>query len=83
MELPEYRLVLENLIHHFGDKGWIGIMELSEFERADYRTVRARYGIPANVKGIDIAVLAHRKCELAMKKAAHGSASSANGKRKK
>lgn len=66
-EYPEYRLVLENLRHEFGNRNFITVSELARFDGCCARTVVKRYGIKKEAGGIDIAILAHRKCELANK----------------
>lgn len=66
MEYAEYRIVIEALTRHFG-KAWITIAELAEYEGCDPRTAKKRYAISKGVGGIDITVLAHRKCALAHK----------------
>lgn len=65
-EYEEYRLVLEALNEHF-HKGWLTLNEIAEYDGCDYRTVRTRYGLSKGVSGIDISVLAYRKCQLARK----------------
>lgn len=65
-EYPEYRFVLEQLNARFGGKGWITLEEIADYDGCCVRTARSRYSIlDKSVKGIDVAVLAHRKCELA------------------
>lgn len=63
-EHKAYRLVLENLYQHFGH-GFITVAEIAKYEGCDPRTVRKRYDISKKVNGIDIAILATKKCELA------------------
>ena len=41
------------------------VKEISEYDGCDPRTVRKRYGIQKGVNGLDIAILAKKKCELA------------------
>lgn len=64
-EFPEYRLVLEHLIELYGSNAWVTVTQLAEVERCDPRTIRKRYSITKGVNGIDIAILAARKCRLA------------------
>lgn len=65
-EYPEYRETLEHLLNVFGREAiWVTSAELGRVEHADPRTVNRRYGIPSDVKGISITVLATRMCELA------------------
>ena len=66
MEYAEYRLVYQSLKEHFG-KGWLSVIEIAEYDGCDPRTAKKRYSIPKGAKGIDIAVLAKRKCALAHK----------------
>lgn len=64
-EFQDYRDVLYTLRETFGQNTtWVRIGELAKAERADYRTIRRRYGIPAAAKGIDITILAKRKCAM-------------------
>lgn len=64
MEFDEYRYVLAELKEAFGDRAWIKTAELARYEGCDKRTVKARYGIPKGVEGIDRTILARRKCML-------------------
>ena len=64
LELPGYRDVLASLNEHFGAAQWITLTQLAEYDRADPRTVRKRYGIPRGVHGINKNILARRICEL-------------------
>ena len=64
-EYDEYRFVLADLKERFEDRSFIGCSELAKAEGCDVRTVKRRYGIPYGQRGIDRAVLARRKCELA------------------
>lgn len=64
-EYAEYRTVIAYLREIYGDKCWITCAELSKHDGPDVRTIKKLYRIPPGVNGIDIAVLAHRKCELA------------------
>lgn len=64
-ELPGYRDVLADLTEHFGLGAWITITQLATYDKADPRTVRKRYGLPKDAKGINKALLARRICELA------------------
>lgn len=66
MEYAEYRFVYQSLHEHFG-KGWITVKELAAYDGCDPRTAKSRYSIGNGAKGIDIAVLAKRKCALAHK----------------
>lgn len=63
-EYEEFRFVLADLKETFPNT-WITLGELAAAEGKDPRTIRKRYGIPAGVNGIDRAVLARRKCQLA------------------
>lgn len=63
-EYAEYRLVYESLYNHF-KKGWLTFKEVAEYDHCDKRTVYKRYGLSKGAGGVDIAVLAHRKCEKA------------------
>ena len=63
MEYGEYRFVLEQLRKYFGKKNWLTLAEIAEYDGCCPRTAKARYRITAG--GMDIAVLAYRKCELA------------------
>jgi len=65
MELPGYREVYADLTEHFGQGAWITITQLAEYDSCDKRTVRKRYGIPKNEKGINKALLCRRICEKA------------------
>ena len=65
MEYPEYRDVLEQLNLVFGPKNWISTAEVAEYDGCCVRTIKKRYGIRKGVGGIDKAVLARKKCELA------------------
>lgn len=64
-EQAEYRPVLETLNKAFGGKTWLTLQELAQHECCDVRTIRSRYRIPARAGGIDITVLALRRCERA------------------
>lgn len=64
-EYAEYRDVMQELIEIFGQKTFITSAELARAEGCDPRTVNKRYGIPKEAKGIDRAVLARRKCQMA------------------
>lgn len=63
-EYAEYRLVYEMLYKHF-QKGWVTLKEVAEYDQCDPRTVRERYGLKKGAGGIDVAVLAQRKCARA------------------
>lgn len=60
----EYRYVLEGLREIYGQTDWIKCSDLARRE-GDVDTVHSRYGIPKGVNGIDIHILARRKCHLA------------------
>lgn len=62
-EYKEYRFVLEQLRERFGDKNWLALHEIAEYDGCCARTAKKRYGITG--VGMDITVLAARKCELA------------------
>ena len=64
-EYKAYRLVLENLYEQFNGKGFVTVQEIAKYDGCDPRTVRSRYGIGRGVQGLDISILAQRKCELA------------------
>ena len=53
------------MYEQFNGKGRVTVAEIARYDGCDPRTVRARYGIRKGVGGLDIAILAHKKCELA------------------
>ena len=61
----EYYDVMEELIQIFGNKTFITFAELGRAEGCDPRTAAKRYGAPPGAKGIDRAILARRKCDMA------------------
>lgn len=65
MEFKGYRDVLADLTEHFGTGAWITITQLAAYDHADPRTVRKRYGLPKNAKGVNRCILARRICEMA------------------
>ena len=67
-EHEHYRDVLEELCEVFGaDRTFISSVELAKAEGCCVRTVNSRYGIPSGAGGIDRAILAKRKCQMAGK----------------
>ena len=64
-EYAEYRDVLADLIKTFGDKAWITIEDLKQYDNSCTRTLKKRYGIPKGINGINRSVLARRICQLA------------------
>lgn len=61
----EYRCVLAGLRETYGyGTDWIKCSQLAKRE-GNVDTVKKRYGIPQGVNGIDIYILARRKCHLA------------------
>ena len=64
-EYDEYRDVLQELIDVFGEKTFITSAELARAEGCEVSTVNKRYGIPKGQNGIDRAILARRKCQMA------------------
>lgn len=64
-EPPGYRDVLADLSEQFGVGAWITITQLADYDKADPRTVRKRYGLPKDAKGVNRCILARRICELA------------------
>lgn len=64
-EYLEYRDVLADLKETYNDMTFIPCKLLAEKEGCDVRTVKSRYGIPSGQRGIDRAVLARRKCQIA------------------
>ena len=63
-EYDEFRYVLASIKEDFPNT-WVDLGELAKAEGKDPRTIRKRYGIPKGQNGIDRAVLARRKCQLA------------------
>lgn len=61
----EYYCVLEGLREVYGGADWIKCSRLARQEKSEVETVHRRYGIPNGVDGIDIRILARRKCRLA------------------
>ena len=59
-EYAEYRFVLEQLRERFGAKSWLSLKEVAEYDGCHTDTAKKRYGMGRD--GIDIAVLAYRKC---------------------
>lgn len=65
-EYPEYRDVLEDIMRTFGDKSWITLDELKQYDGSGCtRTIKRRYGIPKGITGINRNVLARRICQIA------------------
>lgn len=64
-ELPEYRDVLEDLIKRFGDKAFITLGEIAEYDGVCTKTARKRYHIPKGEYGLNRCVLARRMCHNA------------------
>lgn len=66
-EYPEYRLVLEELRRAFNGKGFITLPEIAKYDGICTRTAASRYRVTPKAGGLDICILAHRKCENARK----------------
>lgn len=64
-EFEDFRFVLNNLNEVYEGKQFITIKELCEKERCDPKTAKRRYNIPVGARGIDVAVLARKKCAMA------------------
>lgn len=64
-ENENYRDVLENLRATFGTKTFITTAEIAAAEGCCPRTARNRYRIPKGACGLDITILAKRKCQMA------------------
>lgn len=63
-EFDEFRWVLASLREQY-QTDFIKVSQIAEKECCDPKTVHRRYGIPGKTNGIDIAVLARRKCLMA------------------
>lgn len=64
-ENENYRDVLENLKATFGSKTFITTKEIAAADGCCPRTARNRYRIPKGACGLDITILAKRKCQMA------------------
>lgn len=58
----DYRPVLEQLTNHFGEKRQLSAADVGRYDGCCARTAQKRYDIGKN--GIDITVLARKKCRM-------------------
>lgn len=61
-EHEDYRAVLEQLLEFFGEKRQLSAKDVARYDGCVARTAQTRYGIGKG--GIDITVLARRKCRM-------------------
>ena len=61
-EHEDYRAVLEQLLIHFGSKRQLSATDVAKYDGCDRRTAASRYDIGKG--GIDITILARKKCRL-------------------
>lgn len=62
-EYPEYRNVIEDLRHQYGDVDVIRVSEFAEKNKIAVATVRRMYDLPARCHFVGIVPLAHKICE--------------------
>ncbi|MBQ0067355.1 MAG: hypothetical protein KBS60_04120 [Phascolarctobacterium sp.] len=66
-EQENFPYVRAGLIEAFGNRAWLKVTEVAEYDGCDTRTVRRRYGIPKGVYGINRDILARKICSLSEK----------------